>query len=95
MRTLSRVVLLLSGTLTMAACGRLVTLASAAVHDVTPASLIEWPRLFEDPDDAPRFDLLGNEVEPAIGDYRIDVEGDLYEHHSPDTEITELPVPIA
>ncbi len=42
---------------------------------------------------APRIDLYGNEVETAIGDYRIDVRGDLYERHSPETEVTQLAAP--
>jgi hypothetical protein len=41
----------------------------------------------------PRVDLYGNEVEDAIGDYRIDVRGDIYERHSPDTEVTQLAAP--
>jgi hypothetical protein len=41
----------------------------------------------------PRVDLYGNEVEDAVGDYRIDVRGDLYERHSPDTEVTQLAAP--
>lgn len=41
----------------------------------------------------PRIDLYGNEVEDAVGDYRIDVRGDIYERHSPDTEVTQLASP--
>jgi hypothetical protein len=41
----------------------------------------------------PRVDLYGNEVEDAIGDYRIDRRGDVYERHSPDTEVTQLAAP--
>jgi hypothetical protein len=41
----------------------------------------------------PRIDLYGNEVEEAVGDYRIDVRGDIYERHSPDTEVTQLGAP--
>jgi hypothetical protein len=42
---------------------------------------------------APRVDLYGNEVEDAIGDYRIDGRGDIYERHSPSTEVTQLAAP--
>jgi hypothetical protein len=41
----------------------------------------------------PRMDLYGNEVEDAVGDYRIDVRGDIYERHSPETEVTQLAAP--
>jgi hypothetical protein len=41
----------------------------------------------------PRLDLYGNEIENAIGDYRIDIRGDIYERHSPDTEVTRLAAP--
>jgi hypothetical protein len=41
----------------------------------------------------PRFDLYGNEIEEAVGDYRIDVRGDIYERHSPETEVTRLTAP--
>ena len=42
---------------------------------------------------APRIDLYGNEVEDAVGDYRIDRGGAIYERHSPDTEVTQLAAP--
>lgn len=45
--------------------------------------------------DTPRIDLYGNEVDDAVGDYRVDGTGDLYETHSPDTEVTRLGVPGA
>ena len=42
----------------------------------------------------PRVDVYGNEIEDAIGDYRIDPRGDVYESHSPDTEVTHLKPPL-
>lgn len=42
----------------------------------------------------PHFDLYGNEIEDAVGDYRIDPRGDVYERHSPDTEVPRLPPPV-
>ena len=42
---------------------------------------------------APRLDLYGNPVEPAVGDYRTDQRGDLYERHAPDTAILRLGPP--
>ena len=41
----------------------------------------------------PRVDVYGNEIEDAIGDYRIDPRGDVYESHSPDTEVSRLNAP--
>lgn len=41
----------------------------------------------------PRVDVYGNDIEDAIGDYRIDPGGDSYESHSPDTEVTHLSAP--
>lgn len=41
----------------------------------------------------PLLDLYGNEVDNAVGDYRIDIRGDLYERHSPGTEVTQLAAP--
>ena len=40
-----------------------------------------------------RMDMYGNPIETAIGDYRVDPHGELYERHSPDTAVTRLPVP--
>jgi hypothetical protein len=37
-----------------------------------------------------RLDLYGNEIERAIGDYRIDTRGHLYERHSPETAMPRL-----
>ena len=38
---------------------------------------------------APRLDLYGNPIERAVGDYRTDRRGDLYERHAPDTAILD------
>ena len=46
-----------------------------------------------EPAGSPRFDLFGNEVEPAIADYRIDLRGTVYERHSPDTAVPKLGSP--
>ena len=42
---------------------------------------------------APNLDIYGNPVEPAVGGYRVDFEGDLYEEHNPDTAVLELGSP--
>ena len=41
----------------------------------------------------PRVDLYGNEIQDAVGDYRVDPRGDTYESHAPDTEVTRLSGP--
>lgn len=41
----------------------------------------------------PRTDLYGNQIDSAVGDYRIDIRGDIYEHHDPDTAVTALAPP--
>jgi len=38
-------------------------------------------------------DRYGNEIETAVGDYRIDVLGEIYERHAPDTEVAKLSAP--
>jgi len=44
--------------------------------------------------DADAIDVFGNEVEEAVCDYRVDVRGDLYERHSPETEVPRLRPPV-
>ena len=41
----------------------------------------------------PRIDIYGNQVDPAVGDYRIDPRGGLYERHAPDTAVLKLGPP--
>jgi hypothetical protein len=41
----------------------------------------------------PRVDLYGNEIDNAVGEYGIDIRGDLFERHSPGTEVTRLAAP--
>lgn len=41
------------------------------------------------------LDLYGNEVERAIGDYRVDERGEMFELHSPETALPSLPRPEA
>jgi hypothetical protein len=48
----------------------------------------------EDSDSSePRVDLMGNEIEDALADYRIDLGGDVYERHSPETAVSNLGSP--
>jgi hypothetical protein len=62
------------------------------------AGIVEKPGiglLDPEPPVPPRIDLYGNEVEEAVGDYRIDFDGEVYERHSPDTEVARLGTPSA
>ena len=43
----------------------------------------------------PNVDIYGNEVERAVGGYRVDRDGDLYEEHNPDTAVLELGPPAS
>jgi hypothetical protein len=65
------------------------TLPVTAVYNPTP----DIPR--DDDVAAPKVDVLGNEVDDAVGDYRIDVQGEVYERHSPQTEVSKLAPPVS
>lgn len=58
----------------------------AAAEDVTAIA---------DPDTQPQFDVYGNQIDEAVGDYRVDPLGELYEQHSPDTSLLKLGPPGA
>ena len=47
------------------------------------------------PDDwaASRVDVNGNEIDDAVGDYRVDLRGEMYERHAPDTALPHLGAP--
>jgi hypothetical protein len=68
---------------------RVTTIPDLFVHesDHTPAS-------DRGADSSSGIDVFGNEVDEAVGDYRVDARGDLYERHSPDTEVPKLAPPI-
>ena len=38
----------------------------------------------------PKFDVRGNVINDAVGDYRVDPQGEMYERHSPDVEVKKL-----
>jgi hypothetical protein len=42
---------------------------------------------------SPNTDIYGNTVERAVGGYRVDPRGDLYEEHNPDTAVLRLEPP--
>jgi hypothetical protein len=58
-----------------------------------PADAIDSDALAIDAASPPRLDLYGNEIDNAVGEYGIDIRGDLYERHSPGTEVTRLAAP--
>jgi hypothetical protein len=44
-------------------------------------------------DDAFSIDRFGNRIDKAIGDYRVDPRGDIFEWHSPSTAVSRLADP--
>ncbi|MBS1816576.1 MAG: hypothetical protein JSU08_01475 [Acidobacteria bacterium] len=67
----------------------------------TPASSITIPdylsALPDEPETDPlaspageEQDLFGNDVSPAVAGYLLDRTGNLYEEHSPETEVSKL-----
>jgi hypothetical protein len=48
-----------------------------------------------EPATQPRLDVYGNEIDDAVTDYRIDRRGDVYERHSPETEVPRLAPPVS
>ena len=60
----------------------------SAPHEVAATPSMESSGPLE-----PRVDLLGNEVEDAVADYRVDLGGDVYERHSPETAVPRLGSP--
>ena len=62
-----------------------------ATKGVDPIAITSQSRRDEDVADA--VDFYGNEVNAAIATYRLDRTGALYELHSPQTEVPQLPPP--
>jgi hypothetical protein len=68
------------------------------VHqEATPVAVpLALPEMARDNDFEPsKVDVLGNEVDDAVGDYRVDIRGDIYERHSPETEVARLKPPVS
>lgn len=63
---------------------------TTAVSDPADSAELPW-----DGGESHRVDRYGNPIETAIGDYRIDRSGEMYERHSPDTAVPRLGVPSA
>jgi hypothetical protein len=64
-------------------------------HTTTSVLDVETPAFPQRDDDwaEPRVDLNGNEVDVAVGDYRVDRSGEMYERHAPDTALIHLTAP--
>lgn len=54
---------------------------------------VDEPERDRDSDDL-RIDRYGNQIETAIGDYRVDPRGEMYEMHSPETALPQLATPV-
>ena len=67
-----------------------------ALVSETTSVLDDRVRVLHDGEDdwsEPRVDLNGNEVDAAVGDYRVDRHGEMYERHAPDTALLHLSSP--
>jgi hypothetical protein len=64
-------------------------------YSTTSVLDVGTPALPQSDDDwaAPRVDLNGNEIDVAVGDYRVDMRGEMYERHAPDTALIHLSAP--
>ena len=63
---------------------------TTSVLDETVKSTVKSDGTWHDNWVAPRVDLNGNEIDDAVGDYRVDGRGELYERHAPDTALPHL-----
>jgi hypothetical protein len=72
---------------------------SASEADSHPASGVTGVSYDELSDEAERGEIVvdryGNHIEKAVGDYRVDPGGDIFERHSPATAVAELADPSA
>jgi hypothetical protein len=70
-------------------------IAFPSARTTTSVLDIGTPSLPQRDDDwaEPRVDLNGNEVDVAVGDYRVDRRGEMYERHAPDTALIHLSAP--
>ena len=73
--------------------GTAVALAFFAGRTPAVSSQPEQPTMAIDALIPPNVDVSGNEVERAVGGYHVDVSGDLYEEHNPDTAVLKLGPP--
>jgi hypothetical protein len=104
---ISTVTLLLAGCVIMSATGSWGTSAMQAlarmggtpdyvdsgVRIVPPSATSSTPDQEPGDDSGGTSDLEGDEVSPALATYGIDRDGNLFEVHSPHTEVPRLPGP--
>jgi hypothetical protein len=64
-------------------------LDAAAVLD----PMLQFRRPADEAPVMPRVDVHGNPVDNAVGEYRVDRGGEMYERHSPDTALLHLGSP--
>lgn len=60
---------------------------SAAAIPVTDRAQPRITDAAPEPEPLRLIDLYGNEVERAVTDYRLDLRGDVYERHAPQTAL--------
>jgi hypothetical protein len=73
-----------------------IAATSAEITAQSPAAsgeVISAPNTEDEGPADPRVDLLGNEIEDAVADYRFDIGGGIYERHSPETAVPRLGSP--
>jgi hypothetical protein len=75
--------------------GAAVVLAFLAGKSPAVSWPAEHPAAAHDVLTPPNIDIYGNQVERAVGGYRVDLEGDLYEEHNPDTAVLKLRPPTS
>jgi hypothetical protein len=61
----------------------------------TAGDVFRAPSVEDGDSSDPRIDVLGNEIENAVADYRVDLGGDVYERHSPETAVPRLGSPTS
>ena len=70
------------------------TSAEITVRPLSPAGeAARAPSVESDDSAPPGVDFLGNEIEHAVADYRVDGGGSVYERHSPETAVLRLGSP--
>ena len=67
---------------------------STSVLDEVVNGAAKLERARDDDWAEPHLDLNGNEIDDAVGDYRVDQRGELYERHAPDTALLHLGAPL-
>ena len=79
----------------VSAVPRTATIETTSISIPLVEGAAEDASAIADPYTQPQFDVYGNQIDDAVGDYRIDPRGDLYEQHSPDTALLTLGPPGA